>query len=401
MMMNTLRTIRCFPNLYPNCKPKQGLLCIVAAIIFVIVLTGCASTPSPDPASAQDSSSSSVPAPDRSSEPASDQGSSAAPDQDSSSSTDQVPTPSALDQTSAPEPDPTPVPTTAPALQPGSEDLDPLTVYVFAVGEALSVFIDHGEQEVLIDGGNDGGKRKDGGTVAEFIGDKIGDGTLEYVVATHSHSDHIGGLDADIYDAFHVAHTIYGDKGTTKQFTAFWDAATQEEDSEVHEDIDEVITLAGGVTLSIFDIIDGDKNTNNNSAISLLDYHGTQILITGDAEDEKSKTVREALTSRLRAESIEDIDVYVVGHHGSETSSSEELLSIIKPTYAIISSVGPNHGSYHNPDISVLNRLETINAKIFATYVSGDIAVALDGNGVSLSPPDSELLTAENFADAA
>jgi competence protein ComEC len=90
-----------------------------------------------------------------------------------------------------------------------------------------------------------------------------------------------------------------------------------------------------------------------------------------------------------------------VGHHGSETSSSGELLSLIKPKYTIISSVGPNHGSYNNPDVSVLNRLEDIKAKIFATYVSGDILITFDNNGVSLSTPESELVTSGNFKEAA
>lgn len=337
---------------------KSKLIVLIAVISAVVLLTGCVAAP------------------------------------DSGTELSQV-------GSAEPEPDTSPSQVAPEAPTGLSSDTPQVMVYVFAVGEALSVFIDDGNTEVLIDGGNDGGKRKDGGTVSEFIGEKIEDGTLEYVIATHSHADHIGGLDEDIYEAFHVANTIYGDKGATKQYSEFWKEANDEEASEVHEDIDEVITLSDGVTLSIFDILDGDKNTNNNSVISLLDYHGAKLLVTGDAEDEKSSKVQNALVSRLEREGIANIDVYVVGHHGSETSSSEELLSLIKPTYAIISSVGPNHGSYHNPDISVLNRLAKINARIFATYISGDITVVFGGDGVTLSPPESDLVTAENYADAA
>jgi beta-lactamase superfamily II metal-dependent hydrolase len=311
-----------------------------------------------------------------------------------SAPTQEVPPVTEPDSKPAPVPDPEPVPA------PNSET-DPVNVYVFAVGEALSVFIDDGDTEVLIDGGNDGGKRKDGGTVAEFLTENIDDGVLEYVIATHSHADHIGGLDKDIYDAFNVAHTIYGDKGTSKQYGEFWTAANGEESSEVHEDIDETISLSEGVTLSVFDILDGDKNTHNNSVISLFDYHGAKMLVTGDAEDEKSKAVHNALVSTLREKSVSDIELYIVGHHGSETSSSEELLSLIHPANAVISSVGPNHGSYNNPDISVLKRLKAVKSKVYATYVSGDITATFSAKGVSLSPPDSELITTENYADAA
>ncbi|MDR3071866.1 MAG: hypothetical protein LBU41_00045, partial [Clostridiales Family XIII bacterium] len=60
-----------------------------------------------------------------------------------------------------------------------------------------------------------------------------------------------------------------------------------------------------------------------------------------------------------------------------------------------------NHRSYHNPDVSVLERLTKINAEIYATYISGDIIITFSGEGVNLSPPENELVTTSNFADAA
>jgi competence protein ComEC len=61
-------------------------------------------------------------------------------------------------------------------------------VYVFDVGEALSVFIDDADTEILIDGGNE----SDGERIADFVSEYISDDTIEYVIATHSHADHIG-----------------------------------------------------------------------------------------------------------------------------------------------------------------------------------------------------------------
>jgi beta-lactamase superfamily II metal-dependent hydrolase len=282
----------------------------------------------------------------------------------------------------------TPVADPEPSLPPVSAS-DAVNVYVFDVGEALSVFIDDGETEVLIDGGNHGGKRTGGGTVAEFIKGRINDGALEYVIATHSDADHIGGLDNDIYGVFQVKHTIYGDTGTSNQYKEFWAAASGEPDSELYNDIDEVTILSEGVTLSVFDILDDMSNTNNNSVISLLDCYGRKLLVTGDAEDYRSKTVRNALTAKLRGEGVSDIDVYIVGHHGSETSSSAELLALIRPEYAVISSAGPDHRD-KNPDPSVLRRLTEVNAGIYATYISGDIVIMFDNNGIKLSPPVDE-----------
>jgi competence protein ComEC len=267
-------------------------------------------------------------------------------------------------------------------------------VYVWDVGEALSVLIDDDNTEILIDAGND----RDGAVLADKIAPCVADGTLEYVIATHSHADHIGGLE-DIYAAYQVAHTIYGDTGTSQQFKEFMDAASAEPNSIVLEDGDEVIRLPEGASLTILDILDGDTNTNNNSVITVLEVSGRKMLVTGDAEDEKSRAVRTTLVSHLQDERLYPIDIYLVGHHGSETSSSAELLSLIQPSYAIISSEGPS-GRYHNPDITVIERLTAVDATIFSTYRSGDIVISFEQDGIRLSPPQSERISRENYQEA-
>jgi competence protein ComEC len=204
----------------------------------------------------------------------------------------------------------------------------------------------------------------------------------------------------DIYAAYQVDNTIYGDTGTSGQFKEFMDAAIAESDSVVKEDEDEAIALPNGATLTVLDVLDGDKNTNNNSVISVLEVDGRKMLITGDAEDERSMTVKSALVGRLQKESFYPIGIFIVGHHGSETPNSAELLSLIKPTFAVVSSAGPGE-QYHNPDITVMERLATVNATGFATYRSGDITITLGEDGIKLSPPDGERLTVESYRDAA
>jgi beta-lactamase superfamily II metal-dependent hydrolase len=270
-----------------------------------------------------------------------------------------------------------------------------VTAYVWDVGEALSVLIDDDDTEILIDAGND----RDGSVIAGKVAPYVTDGTIEYVIATHSHADHIGGME-NIYEAYQVEHTIYGDTGTTRQFREFMDAASSEPNSAVKEDEHEAIDLPNGATLTVLDILDGASNTNNNSVIAVLEANGYKVLVTGDAEDEKSKEVQAALVGRLQAESLYPIDVYVVGHHGSETSNSSALLSLINPTFALISSEGPS-GHYGNPDITVMERLATVDATIFSTYRSGDIEITFGEDGIEFSSPDSERLTVENYREAA
>jgi competence protein ComEC len=94
-------------------------------------------------------------------------------------------------------------------------------------------------------------------------------------------------------------------------------------------------------------------------------------------------------------------NVYIVGHHGSETSNSQAFLNEIRPEYGIISSAGPEYRGYNNPDIEVLNRLSALGTKMFATYRSGNITVTFDDGAISISPPESQQITPQNYKDAA
>jgi competence protein ComEC len=168
----------------------------------------------------------------------------------------------------------------SPPLQPSS-----VSIHVFDVGEGLAVLIDDGNVEVVIDGGY----AKYGKPFSEYIKPYV-DGHIGYVIATHSHADHVGGL-AQIYANYQVTHTIYGDTSTSNQYLTFENAAKAEANSEFKNDKTETIILSEGVSLSIIDVIDipddnRNKDANNNSVISLLDVGGVKTLITGDAESE-------------------------------------------------------------------------------------------------------------------
>jgi beta-lactamase superfamily II metal-dependent hydrolase len=261
-----------------------------------------------------------------------------------------------------------------------------VSIHVFDVGEGLAVLIDDGETEVVIDGGY----KQYGAPFSEYIKPYV-DGDIEYVIATHSHADHVGGL-AQIYADYQVDHTIYGDTGTSKQYLNFENAAKAEPNSDIKKKVTETIPLSDGVTLSIIEVMDDDKNTNNNSVVSVLDAGGKKALITGDAEEK---------TEKLLAGLIGGVDIYVVGHHGSETSSSQAFLDEIRPAYGLISSQGPGKGSYNNPDARVLTRLDALGAAMYATYRSGTIVATISGGAITLSPPASERITPENYDEAA
>ena len=114
-------------------------------------------------------------------------------------------------------------------------------------------------------------------------------------------------------------------------------------------------------------------NENDNSLVAYLNYNNYKFLFMGDAGISKEQDL-------LKQYSLEKIDFLKVGHHGSNTSTSEEFVNRIKPSYAII-SVGKKN-RYGHPKDSVLQTLH--NSMIYRTDVDGSIEVKLGKNGFSI-----------------
>ncbi len=262
-----------------------------------------------------------------------------------------------------------------------SSSIDGVSLHMFDVGEGLSVLVDYKDTEVLIDGG-----------YSEYGDDIVKDikpyvnGDIEYVIGTHSHADHVGGL-AEIIKDYQVDKTIYGDTGTSKSFKDFENAAKNEPNSNWVQNKDETVKLADGLTMETFDVFDEDDNTNNNSVVTLFDTGGVKILVMGDAEDKAEGYLLDKMSH---------VDILVVGHHGSETSSSEAFLDKTTPTYGLISSAGPEY-QYNNPDRDVIRRLASHGTQIYGTYKSGGITATVHKGGITLSPPVSDELTPDNY----
>jgi beta-lactamase superfamily II metal-dependent hydrolase len=150
-------------------------------------------------------------------------------------------------------------------------------------------------------------------------------------------------------------------------------ATSHEPNSDFTKKVTVTIPLSNGVNLSTSDAMNGDKSSNNNSVISVLDVDGKKALVTGDAETK---------TERLHAGLIADIDVYVVGHHGSETSSSQAFLDEMRPAYGRIGSQGLSNGSYNNTDDRLPKRLNALGTEMYVTYRSGTIVTTISGGAI-------------------
>jgi competence protein ComEC len=238
-----------------------------------------------------------------------------------------------------------------------------LQVHFIDVGQGDSILIDYGTTEVLIDGGE-----KSPG-VTDYL-KKYVDGDLEVMVATHPHSDHIGGL-IDVLDKYTVdAIWTNGEAATSKTYTEFMNSSLAEGAKVSVARRGDVIT-AGALTFNVLNppspLFD---DTNNNSIVLQLDYGNVDFLFSGDAGID-------AENSMISAGVLSDIDILKVGHHGSRTASSPAFLATTRPEVAIyMAGVG---NSYGHPHQETLTALAGIGAKIYGTDKYGTIVIDTDG----------------------
>ncbi len=242
-----------------------------------------------------------------------------------------------------------------------------LTVYFIDVGQADSILITNNNHNMLIDAGNN----EDGEQVVNFIKDKKIE-KLDYVVGTHPHEDHIGGLDDVINSDIQIEKVLMPKMQTnTKTFEDVLDAIQNKGLKITAPKKGDTYTLGDASLEVMTDSIENKKNLNLSSITLLMKYGNNSFLFIGDAEKENEQTRQ-----------WPNVDVLKVGHHGSKTSSSQEFLNQTKPKISIImAGVGNNYGL---PKQEILDRLNNIGSKIYRTDESGTIIIKSDGCNLSI-----------------
>ena len=193
---------------------------------------------------------------------------------------------------------------------------------------------------------------------------------IDYVVATHPHADHIGGM-AHILSNFEVGTFYMPDKThTTKTFEKMMDALRE-------NGCERKLVFSGDVIAEgIYDITVLSplkyeyQRMNNYSVVLKISYGDVSMLLSADAEVS-------AETDMLEAGLDLDSDILKVGHHGSSTSTTQKYLDAISPDDAII-SVGEDN-SHGVPSTLVIAYLQSRGINIHSTYEKGDINVSTDG----------------------
>jgi competence protein ComEC len=244
-----------------------------------------------------------------------------------------------------------------------------LKVHYIDVGQGDSEFFElPNGQTMLIDAGNP----ENGQQIVSYI-KNLGHTKIDYLVATHPHADHIGGM-TTVVNSLDIG-TFFAPKVTTTTQT-YKDliSALQSKKLGIHVakagvNMFKTGSLSADIVAPVN--ISGD-DLNQYSAVIMLEYGDTKFLFTGDAGESSESQI----TADVKA------DVLKVGHHGSSTSTSQAFLTKVKPKYAVI-EVGAGN-SYGHPTAATLSKLQAIGATVYRTDKDGTIVFTSDAHTITV-----------------
>ncbi len=235
------------------------------------------------------------------------------------------------------------------------------------VGQGACTFFECGGTAAVVDCGG-GGTARNAGETASYYALSRGWERLDALILTHLHADHANGVTRLL--ALLPVETLYlpSDTGDPDGVLPELLSAAASAGTDVVWVSDDLTLTDGSLRLTVTAPL-GGKEENERGLFVLAEQGDFEVLITGDAGFSQERRFLERLGDR-------DIEVLIVGHHGSATSTGDRLLEELRPDVAVI-SVGYN--LYGHPTDAVLERLAACGAQVRRTDEEGNITVLAQG----------------------
>ncbi len=243
------------------------------------------------------------------------------------------------------------------------------TMHVIDVGQGDSILIRSGDKTMLIDAGENSAK-----TDLERYLNSQEITKFDYVVATHPHSDHIGGMENILrkydYDNIIMPKVTH----TSKTYISLLECIDEQGKTVTAAKSGDEFMLGEAKIKILAPNSDKYQEMNDWSVVLKITVRGKSFILSGDAE----KISEDEIVAKYGSEL--DCDVYKVGHHGSKSSSSALYVTAMSPKYSVISVAAKN--SYKHPADEVVKRLKMSGSEIYSTADHGDVVffVTDDGN---------------------
>lgn len=236
-----------------------------------------------------------------------------------------------------------------------------------------------GVKTMIIDAGTS--KDHKATIITDYIS-SLGIKTIDYMLLTHPHSDHIGAA-ATVLSKFDVKNAIIPDCNyTSSAWTKILEKIDEENSNVIFPEVGQKIKVGEATVLflapseKMLDATSGDDYINNYSIVCKVTYGENSFMFTGDA-----CTQSEAEILAKFSKSDLKCDVLKLGHHGSSTSSSEEFLRAVDPDIVLISLAEGN--SYGHPHKETVEKLNKLGPTVYRTDKDGTVVIVSDGSKVS------------------
>lgn len=245
-----------------------------------------------------------------------------------------------------------------------------MRVHFFDVGQGDSILIESPNGKTML---VDGGVKGAGQQVVSYI-NELGIEKLDVVVATHPDADHIGGL-IPVLNSIPIEQ--FYDSGKVHTSQTFEEMLSLIDSNNIPYNVPKTgdsIALDDELDVKVLNANENASDNNDASIVLKVTYGNISFLLTGDAGVALEK---EMLQQNVKA------TVLKAGHHGSNTSSSQSFIQAVQPEVTILSYGKDN--KYGHPHAEVVERLQAIGSKIYATAETGTVTVSTDGVSYNVS----------------